>query len=128
MRLLVAGGRDWTDTEAVYQMLDSLNRNTGIDVVIEGNAKGVDRIAGYWARRRRIDNRKFAADWKTHGKAAGPIRNQHMIDEGRPDLAVVYPGGRGTQDMRKRLEKAGIIRYEPVPLVGLDEDEARVVS
>jgi hypothetical protein len=42
------------------------------------------------------------------GKAAGPIRNQRMIDEGKPDLVIAFPGGRGTADMVSRAKKAGI--------------------
>lgn len=108
MRVLVCGGRDWTDTGAVYRALDKLRRTEQIDAIIEGNARGIDRIAGYWARRNRIDNLKFRADWNTHGKAAGAIRNQKMLDEGRPDLVVVFPGGRGTADMVRRAKAAGV--------------------
>jgi len=31
-----------------------------------------------------------------------------MIDEGKPDLVLAFPGGRGTDDMVRRAEKAGI--------------------
>lgn len=112
MRILVCGGRDWTDTEAVYRFLDKLLLSEQIDAVIEGDARGVDRIAGFWARRNKIDNLKFRADWSAHGKAAGPIRNQKMLDEGKPDLVVAFPGGRGTADMVARAKRANIKTYE----------------
>ncbi len=108
MRVLVCGGRDFCDTALAYKALDRLHREHGFDVLIEGDARGADRIAGYWARRSGIDNLRFPADWSAHGKAAGPIRNQRMIDEGKPDLVVAFPGGRGTADMVSRAEKAGI--------------------
>ena len=57
----------------------------------------------------------YAADWKAHGRAAGPIRNQRMIDGGKPDLVITFPGGRGTADMVRRAEKAGIEVTRPVP-------------
>lgn len=44
----------------------------------------------------------------TNGKAAGPIRNQRMLDEGKPDLVVAFPGGRGTADMVRRAKAAGV--------------------
>jgi hypothetical protein len=52
----------------------------------------------------------FYADWDKHGRAAGPIRNQQMLDEGKPDLVVAFllPQGSGTLDMIRRTEKAGI--------------------
>ena len=113
MRLLVCGGRDFSDREHAYRTLDRLARAHQIDVVIEGDARGADRIAGYWARVRKIDNLKFRADWATHGPAAGPIRNQRMIDEGKPDLVLAFPGGSGTADMLKRARAAGIpIQHE----------------
>lgn len=47
------------------------------------------------------------ADWSTHGKAAGPIRNQQMADA-RADLCLAFPGGKGISDMVRRAERAGI--------------------
>lgn len=108
MRVLVCGGRDFTDKLFLYSRLDSLHAHIGIDVLIEGNAKGVDRIAGYWARRRGIENQKFPADWKKYGNAAGPIRNKQMLIEGKPDLVVAFRGGKGTTDMVKIANKAGV--------------------
>jgi predicted Rossmann-fold nucleotide-binding protein len=42
------------------------------------------------------------------GLAAGPIRNQQMIDEGKPDLVIAFPGGAGTHDMMARATKANL--------------------
>jgi hypothetical protein len=50
----------------------------------------------------------YVAQWKKHGRAAGPIRNQRMLDKGKPDLVVAFPGGRGTADMIRRAERAGV--------------------
>jgi hypothetical protein len=108
MRLLVCGGRDFSDTVNANKVLDAMHRALGIDVVIEGDARGADRIAGYWARRNRIDNLKFPADWNAHGRAAGAIRNQQMLDEGRPSHVLAFPGGRGTADMVRRAKAAGV--------------------
>jgi hypothetical protein len=88
----------------------------GITSIIHGKArKGADQFAAYWGNRMMIDVRPFPADWRTYGKAAGPIRNQRMIDEGKPDLVIAFPGGRGTADMIRRAEAAGIevIKVEP---------------
>lgn len=56
----------------------------------------------------------FPADWRKYGKSAGPLRNQQMIDEGKPDLVVAFPGGTGTADMVRRAKAAGIRVIEPV--------------
>lgn len=108
MRILVCGGRDFSDTIGAYEKLDRLYKKYHFDVLIEGDARGADRIAGYWARKNRIDNLKFRANWNKYGNAAGPIRNQQMLDEGRPDLVVAFPGGDGTADMIRRARKAGV--------------------
>ena len=42
---------------------------------------------------------EFKADWDKFGRAAGPIRNAQMLREGKPDLVVAFPGGRGTANM-----------------------------
>jgi hypothetical protein len=108
MRVLVCGSRDWTHAAAVYYELNKLHRELGFDVVIEGDARGIDRIAGYWARRKRLDNLKFPADWERDGRGAGPIRNAKMLAEGKPDLVIAFPGGRGTANMLSQAEKAGV--------------------
>jgi YspA, cpYpsA-related SLOG family len=97
--VLVCGGRDFTDRETVFGELDRLHRERRITLVVHGGAHGADELAGEWASSRRIACRVFHADWRAYGKAAGPIRNKQMIDEGRPDLVVAFEGGRGTAGM-----------------------------
>ncbi len=105
-RILVCGGRQYSDNRRVADTLRPLvNEET---VLIEGGAAGADYIARLFAERHNIPVLTFAADWSEHGKGAGPIRNQKMIDEGRPDLVVAFPGGRGTADMVRRAERAGV--------------------
>lgn len=108
MRILICGGRDYDDTEKMYAFLDEINKSLQIDTIIEGDARGADRIAGYWARKNKIDNLKFPADWDTHGKAAGFIRNKQMLEEGNPDLVIAFPGGNGTKNMIKIAREAGV--------------------
>jgi hypothetical protein len=88
--------------------MDELAQRITIDAVIDGDARGADRMAGEWACRRGIENIKFRAEWEKLGRKAGPIRNQSMLDEGRPDVVVAFPGGRGTADMMMRARSAGV--------------------
>lgn len=113
MRVLVCGGRDYDDRDRVHNVLCDLNASRGpITCVIHGAATGADEEGMYWAQMmatvQKITHAPFVADWRAHGKAAGPLRNQRMLDEGRPDLVVAFPGGRGTADMVRRAEAAGI--------------------
>ncbi len=111
MRLLVCGGRTYDDAKAVYRSLDTLNP----DVVIHGGANGADTLADNWAEDNGKEIEVFEADWDRHGRAAGPIRNQAMLDEGRPDAVLAFPGGPGTEDMIARAKRAGLHVYQYVP-------------
>lgn len=48
------------------------------------------------------------ADWEDLGRKAGPIRNQRMLDDGRPELVVAFPGGPGTAHMCRIAREAGV--------------------
>lgn len=110
MRLLMCGGRDYTDAATVSRAFDVLKPS----VVIHGDARGADTLADEEAKRRGIDRIRFPANWKRDKKAAGPIRNQRMIDEGKPDAVCAFPGGNGTADMIRRAKAAGLKVYRPV--------------
>lgn len=110
MRVLVCGGREYGNAEAVRAALDILHRQAKHDcmVVIQGGARGADYLAREWCSLRAVPYDNYAPDWSIHGNAAGPIRNQRMIDEGKPDLVIAFPGGKGTADMVRRAKAAGI--------------------
>lgn len=111
MRVLVTGGRHYSDKSRVYSTLDKIHAQTPISCIIEGGATGADRIGRMWALERSVDVLTFPADWKAHGRAAGPIRNQQMIDEGNPDLVVAFPGGAGTANMVGLASGTGVKVY-----------------
>lgn len=108
MRVLICGGREFQDVTWLWSVMDGLHAQSPISEVIAGGAKGADTLGAEWAADRGIPCRVVMADWNTHGRAAGPIRNQRMLDEGRPELVVAFPGGRGTADMVRRAREAGV--------------------
>lgn len=108
LRVLVCGGWGYANQAMLFGVLDMQAEETGISTIIQGGADGADRLARLWCHTRFCRGENFAADWHSHGKAAGPIRNQRMIDEGKPDLVVAFPGGRGTADMVRRSKAAGV--------------------
>jgi len=77
-------------------------------VIIHGDAPGADQLADKWARLSQVAVRRHPADWTELGRAAGPIRNQEMLEEEKPDIVVAFPGGRGTADMVIRAREAGV--------------------
>jgi hypothetical protein len=108
MKVLVCGGRHYGNVSHVSGMLSKLHRLHGLRAVIQGGANGADRIARIWAEHNHVDWITFEADWAKHGRAAGPKRNQEMLDESKPDLVLAFPGGRGTADMIRRAREAGV--------------------
>ena len=53
-----------------------------------------------------------------NGYRAGPIRNQEMLDKGKPDLVIAFPGGKGTADMVGRALRTGVFVYRVPPGCG----------
>ena len=119
-RVLIYGGRDWDDLLAMTEFLDALHAERQFTVVITGaqasfsgtRIYGADYQAEKWGRERGLQILSFPAYWASEGKASGPIRNSRMLAYGKPDLGVQFPGGRGTQDMRRKLDKAGVLVIE----------------
>lgn len=108
MRVLVCGGRDYRNHAYVFGVLDEMHAATPITCIIQGGARGADLHAYLWARERQIPNEQYDADWESDGLAAGPIRNARMLRDGKPDLVVAFPGGRGTADMVRQARAAGV--------------------
>lgn len=108
-KVLVCGGRDYSDRSSVFAALDLVKAATSEMTVIQGGASGADALAREWCgRQTSIHMVNEPADWRTHGRAAGPIRNQRMLDEYKPDVVIAFAGGRGTADMVRRAKAAGV--------------------
>lgn len=108
MRVLVCGGRDY-DPFKVEDWLDKFDMyGPNLDVIIEGGARGADTGARNWAKKCSKELLTFPADWNTYGKAAGYIRNKQMLDEGKPNLVIAFPGGKGTAMMIKIAKEANV--------------------
>ena len=111
-RLLICGDRDWIDKDQIRQCIDMVDP----DVIIEGDARGADRMAGEIALEMGyvLDESLlvFPAKWTEYHKAAGPIRNQQMLDEGQPTIVYAFHSSihdsKGTKDMIRRAIKAKI--------------------
>lgn len=120
MKVLVCGGRDYANKDRVFSILNSLSGQAMGDepnpswlprpdlFIISGGAKGADTLAIDWAVVHWVPFQEYPADWSTHGKAAGFIRNKQMLEEGKPDLVVAFPGGKGTKMMIDIARKAGV--------------------
>lgn len=113
MKILVCGDRNWTNYQLIYLRLKEYPVDT---MIIEGDASGADRLAGEAAKELGMSLMVFPADWNQYGKAAGPIRNNQMLDE-NPDLVIAFhnniSASRGTRHCVTEARKRRI----PVQLI-----------
>jgi hypothetical protein len=113
-RIAVFGGRDYTNRRAVFRALSALLERKGPFVVVEGGARGADALAGAWVREVGLPvlHDVHPANWALFKGAAGPRRNKGMAYSELAG-AVGFPGGRGTADMARQLEAAGVAVWWP---------------
>jgi hypothetical protein len=116
MRVVVFGGREFHNEKLAFKALDILHRKYKFTCIIDGAARGADTLAYRWAKRNGVPTERYAANWAKYKRAAGPIRNRQMIEEGKPNMGVAFPGGRGTENMKEQLKKAGIPVHVVVPV------------
>ena len=121
IKVLVCGGRTYDDRDYLFKTLDGICLKRGWilhsqgetswlpDVfIIAGKAKGADTLAVDWAVTNRCYFKEYPADWNKYGRRAGYVRNQQMLDGGKPDVVIAFPGGAGTAMMKDIARKAGV--------------------
>jgi len=113
MKVMVCGGRDFADREALFLAMDRANARRAISMVIVGGASGADALASEWAEARGIHCAVVKAMWKFYGKAAGPMRNRAMLLL-YPEAVIAFPGGNGTADMCNAAEDDEIVVWRPL--------------
>lgn len=121
MRVLITGGRTFTDRDWLWAGLDLIHSHPQmgpITEIIEGGATGADNRAQEWAHHREIRCVTCPAQWEKHGRSAGYIRNSEMAKMG-PDLVLACPGGKGTANMVAVAEasKIRVVRLEKMPVL-----------
>ena len=121
--MIIAGSRDVMGNVA-RRAIERLAPG-GVTLVLDGGARGVDLHGAVWARDNSIPVTRYDADWANLGKAAGPIRNQQMVDNADALLLVWDGRSRGSADIRRRAVAAGLAVYEAV--VSREGDPARII-
>jgi len=113
MKVLACGSRGFGDADTIRMAFGKLTSlSTEPITIIEGGARGADILARQVAEELGYEVEEYPADWEQHGRAAGVIRNQRMLDEGRPDLVLAFgltiPLTPGTSDMIRRAKEARV--------------------
>ncbi|MER6601123.1 SLOG family protein [Streptomyces parvus] len=122
-RVIVTGSRDWQDIGIVRRALDevlAVRPHNQPLVVVHGDCPtGADIMAKAWALTtftpactdnfERVTEEPHPAGWHLHGRKAGPIRNQNMVNKGADlCLAFIRNGSRGATGCANLAEAAGI--------------------
>ena len=117
--LIVAGCRDFYDKNIAYKYIKETIDRLKITFpdhkihMISGGASGADTLAEDYAKENNIEVSVFPANWKKYGRAAGPIRNQHMAEDARAAdashlLAFWDMRSPGTKNMINTAKKINI--------------------
>lgn len=109
-KLIVAGGRDFTDVDRIVQEVYGLmvNELKDFDItIVQGEARGADKSAKLAAQRLNLKCDSYPADWDKHQKAAGPIRNRQMAEIADGLLAFWDGESKGTADMIRVMRTHG---------------------
>jgi hypothetical protein len=112
MIFLICGDRNWTSADVIRSYIAPYRKHFKGLTIVHGDCRGADKIGAAVAKSLDCHIRAFPAKWDQHGKAAGPIRNQQMLDEGKPSMVLAFHDNieqsRGTADMVRRAKKAGV--------------------
>lgn len=118
MKLCIIGSRTFDSSSILNNVLcDYFADRDGFfsfHTIISGGAKGADTEAARWAVQNKVKLVEYPADWATHGRAAGPIRNEQIIKDCDFVLAIWDGLSRGTANslsIAKRLKKPTMIIY-----------------
>jgi hypothetical protein len=107
MRLIIAGGRDFEDYCLLCEFMTQFAPE--VILILCGKARGADTLGERWARQNNIKVEYYPALWKTHGLAAGPIRNIEMAKNATHLLAFHDGKSKGTAHMIKVAQEHGLL-------------------
>lgn len=110
-RILITGSRDWDNEPILWGAMEQEWVN-GCTYIVGDCPTGADHLAyDYWQKMLANSSflEKYYAKWFQHGRAAGPLRNQEMVDTGA-DICLAFRknNSRGTRDCIIRAEAADI--------------------
>ena len=111
IRLIVAGCRWFQDYQLLSGVLDQLlSKKIGVAEIqiVSGLANGADTLGERYAKEKGYSVKQFKADWETHGKSAGPVRNEEMAAYATHCVCFWDGTSAGTNDMIQRANAHGL--------------------
>lgn len=116
IRILITGSRNWSNPDTVLVAIHEFISTHGAVpyTVVHGGATGVDSFADHAATVLSAEGHdiiieEHPAHWKTLGRAAGVLRNQHMVNLGA-DVCLSFNrnNSNGTRHCTDAAQRAGI--------------------
>lgn len=109
-RILVCGARDYNKPSYFREQMDRLVKSHFADkfVIIHGGHGGVNILAAQWAALGDYPTLEIRGNTPYYHSASERIQNQWLMDWGRPDLVLAFPGGRNTEDIVRHAKERGI--------------------
>lgn len=113
LKLIIAGDRRW-DSESFFKLIkeEVLNWHTPITEIVDGGAKGIDRVGRHVSFDLGIRLKTIEAEWGKYGGRAGSLRNRKMAEYVSPykgELLLIWNGeSKGSGSMRNEALLEGI--------------------
>ena len=111
-RVIIAGGRDFNNYPLLKAKCDNIlaeKATTHQIIIVSGTARGADSLGEKYAQEHSYTIERYPADWNTHGKAAGPIRNAQMANSADALIAFWDGKSHGTQSMINIAKAKGLL-------------------
>jgi len=109
MKVIVAGSRGFNDYELLKKKLDHVLSKRSVVEIISGTARGVDQLGERYAKEKDFPCSRYPADWNTHGKSAGYLRNVQMADIADALVAFWDEHSPGTKHMIDIAKRKGLV-------------------
>ena len=137
--IAAGGGRDlaWPHQRVAAELLA---RSGGrlVHLLLHGGARGADAAIARAAHQLGWSALVMPAEWRRHGRAAGPIRNRELLElavaraEAHTSpgvstsvLVVAFPGGSGTASLVREARRMASRSPVPIAVVEVSPSAAR---
>lgn len=108
-KLAIVGSRSYNEKKAFDNVVNAWITQHGVpEYIVTGDASGADAMAREYATQHGIKLIVHKADWREHGRAAGPIRNSLIVKDCTAMIAFLMAHSKGTQDSIAKAKKIGI--------------------
>ena len=110
MRAIFCGSRNFDNYDMIFAVMEGLKEDHNLEFIAQGDADGADALAVVAAGELNIGVIGYPANWRQHGRSAGPRRNIDMFNSEKPDMVVAFKAtkvSRGTDHMIAYATKKG---------------------